>query len=381
VTPPHTPDVVIQKLQNSLDNRHARLRDWKEENGKPIIGYFCSYTPVEVIAAAGILPVRLLSSPEHIRESGTSLPHFACHFARSAVDLGMRGVTDYLNGIVACRTCDTIRLSFDVWQKHVPHEYSFFLQTPSFLEGDGVQDFWRREMALFRESVEKYIGKDITDNDLRESIHAYNRNRHLMRQIYELRKEEKILISGTEVVYSLLAGLTMPVEEHNGLLNELLALLPERTPLEKNRVRLMILSAALDHSNLEIVQEIENAGGVVVTDSSCVGSRNISDDVKMNGDPLESIGKRYLNRIPCPSKSPIKPWFDNILNLAEEYRVEGAVFMIEKFCDPHGFPYPDLRDALKKKNIPSIKIDVGEAISRGQVNTRVGAFYEMIRGV
>ena len=71
----------------------------------------------------------------------------------------------------------------------------------------------------------------------------------------------------------------------------------------------------------------------------------------------------------------------DILQLAEDYNVQGALLIQQKFCDPHGFPFPDLRDALKKKNIPSLKIDVGEAISRGQVNTRVGAFYEMIRGV
>jgi len=239
VPTPQTPDVIIQALQDIVDNRHAHLREWKEKNGKPIIGYFCSYTPVEVIAAAGILPVRLLSSTEHIRESGSFIPHFACHFARSAVDLGLRGVTDYLSGVVACRTCDTVRLSFDVWQKHVPHDYSFFLQTPSFLEGDGVQNFWRKEMALFRESLEKFIGRTITDNDLRESIQRYNQNRHLTRQIYELRKKEKMLVSGTEVVYSLLAGLTMPVKEHNAHLEELLSLLPKRTPVGNNRIRLM----------------------------------------------------------------------------------------------------------------------------------------------
>jgi len=143
----------------------------------------------------------------------------------------------------------------------------------------------------------------------------------------------------------------------------------------------MIVSAALDSSNLKIVEEMEKSGGIVVTDSSCVGSRNILDDVKADGDPLESIGKRYLSRIPCPSKSPIRPWFDNILSLAQEYRVNGVVFLIEKFCDPYGFPFPGLRDALKTKNIPSLKIDVGEAISQGQVNTRIGAFYEMIQGI
>jgi benzoyl-CoA reductase subunit C len=143
----------------------------------------------------------------------------------------------------------------------------------------------------------------------------------------------------------------------------------------------MVISAMLDYANFNILKEIESAGANIVVDHSCVGTRNVSDDVVENGDPLRSIVQRYLDRIPCPTKYPTKPWFDDIMELTNDYRVDGVIFLIEKFCDAHGWTYPHLRDFLEKNTVKTLRLELGEAIApMGQIRTRVGAFCEMIKG-
>ena len=50
-----------------------------------------------------------------------------------------------------------------------------------------------------------------------------------------------------------------------------------------------------------------------------------------------------------------------------------------KFCDPHLFDYPYLRDVLEKEGIPSMVLEMeGRLPSKEQFKTRCEAFMEMI---
>jgi len=373
---------IIEKFDHIVKNRHSYLQERKETNKTPIIGYLCSYTPVEIIKAAGLLPVRFLSTSENIQESDKHLPHFTCFFIRSVVDEVLKGSTGYLDGMVGCRTCDTTRICFDVLKKNAPLAYHYFLQVPSNLKGAGVEAFWQEEINLFKNDFEKFTGQTITETDLNNAIQLYNKNRALIRQIYELSKGEEIFITGVERFSVLLAGLIMPVEEHNQYLETLLASLPKREPKTETDLRIMVMGAAIDNSNLHVVKELEKSGGSIVIDSTCVGTRSIMDDVPETVNPLEGLADRYLQRVPCPTKVSVNLLFENILKLAHDYRVNGVVFLTQKYCDPHELNFPDLRDEFKKANIPSLKIELGEAMSSiGQISTRVSAFYEVIKGI
>jgi benzoyl-CoA reductase/2-hydroxyglutaryl-CoA dehydratase subunit BcrC/BadD/HgdB len=48
----------ITDLTNIPADPYVYCRKYKEETGKKIVGYTCSYTPEELIIAAGALPFR-----------------------------------------------------------------------------------------------------------------------------------------------------------------------------------------------------------------------------------------------------------------------------------------------------------------------------------
>ena len=52
----------LKQFYNIADEPFGYARQWKQEHGRNIIGYFCSYTPEEIIHAAGAIGAALLAA-------------------------------------------------------------------------------------------------------------------------------------------------------------------------------------------------------------------------------------------------------------------------------------------------------------------------------
>jgi benzoyl-CoA reductase/2-hydroxyglutaryl-CoA dehydratase subunit BcrC/BadD/HgdB len=53
--------------------------------------------------------------------------------------------------------------------------------------------------------------------------------------------------------------------------------------------------------------------------------------------------------------------------------------MYLKFCDPHAFDYPYLKEMLDARGIPCLLVELEEqTVSQGQFQTRCEAFLEML---
>ena len=92
------------------------VKEWKE-SGKKELGWFCNYTPEEVIHAAGILPVKILGGFEEFpltKADGYFYPT-SCSTVRSCFQQALEGHYDFLDGFVVWSPCDHARRFFDVW--------------------------------------------------------------------------------------------------------------------------------------------------------------------------------------------------------------------------------------------------------------------------
>lgn len=362
-------------------NSHQRLRELKEKAGKKVIGYFCWYTPKEVISASGAQPVMVCPCSDAIKISGAHVPHFTCNTCRSALDLSMSHIYDYLDGLVGCKIDDPWKTCYDVWERHVPHSYSHFVQMPSFTTGDGADKFFIKELSLFKASLETFMDKKISDEDLRSSIQISNATRAILRQLYEMRKGDHPPISGTEMSQVLEPSFSMPLDTYNDMLSRIVKVLPQRSKYPAGETRLMVVTSLCSGHILDTLREIERRDAVVVAETVCTGLPNVIRDISEDGDPLSNIAYFYLKAGACPAKVPTESWFEGTLRTVKEYNAQGVVFIIEKYCDPFCFVYPDLRDKFKERGIPSIKIDTGEGyFPLAQVRTRIEAFLEMVKG-
>ena len=130
---------------------------------------------------------------------------------------------------------------------------------------------------------------------------------------------------------------------------------------------------------------MEESGGVVVWDDLCTGTRYFNGEIDEKIDPIEAIAKRYYERVICPTKHfDITYRGENLVRIAKEKKADGVQtdVLIEtflKFCDPHAFDYPYLKEYLDEEGLPNMLLEVEQhKPAAGQLRTRVEAFVEML---
>jgi benzoyl-CoA reductase subunit C len=64
--------------------------------------------------------------------------------------------------------------------------------------------------------------------------------------------------------------------------------------------------------------------------------------------------------------------------LAKDWRVEGALIIQQKFCDPHELDIPSLREYLEKNGVPTYFLELDVTVPIGQFSTRIEAFIESL---
>ena len=368
---------LFEQFRDWYKNRHDYAKAWKERTGGKVMGYFCTYVPEEILYAADILPVRILGShePQDVTE-----PHiFAmfCPFCRDCLAQGLKGRFDYLDGIMIAQSCLHIRQAYTSWDIHIPTDYSYYLPHPMHVQSPHAIPYLREELVQFKASIEKWIGRTITDEDLRRGIELMNTNRRLMEQVYELRKGDNPPLTGLEAMYMVVSSQTTDKHDHNEALESLLKQLPSRNIRDPGE-RLMILGSEDDDT--EFISMVENLGAIFVIDDHCTGTRYFQEEVNPTGDPLSAIAERYVKRVPCPSKDwPELTRLDHIVRMVKDYDVQGAILIQQKFCDPHELDIPIIKETLEKNGLTTLFLELDVTVPIGQFKTRVEAFLEIIR--
>ncbi len=363
---------------NGTFPKTKEILDLKQQGNK-VFGWLCTYVPEEVMHAAGILPVRITGySQETELEDGNAYLYINnCSFSRSCLQMGLRGEYDYLDGVVAGSTCDGARRLFDLWQHYIKVPFQHILTVPRKYT-ERAHCLYYEQAVKFKEHLERHLDFEITDEALLKSISLFNESRELLKELYQLRKLDRPPITGSETMEVLNASFRMPKELFNHYLRQLLDELAVSKIEHQNQARLMVTGSVMN--NPEFIHSIEELGGLVVTDELCTSTRYWSDPVVLNGrSPLEAISRRYLSNFPCARMVPSEERFDRILQLVRDYKVDGVISQIIRYCVPYAHDLPLLTERLKAAGIPTLALDVEYGTpGSGQIRTRVQAFMEML---
>lgn len=368
---------MIEMFKEWYTARHDYAREWKKKTGGKVLGYFCTYVPEEILYAANVLPVRVLGShePQNVTE-----PHiFAmfCPFCRDCLAQGLQGRYDYLDGITISQSCLHVRQAYTSWQLHIPVDFSYYIPMPHHVQSKHAIPFTRAEFELFKNKIEEWTGNTITDDDLRRGIDIVNRDRRLMKQVYELRKRDNVPLTGLESMYMVVSSQMTDKAEHARNVEATLPELNLRTIGRPVGTRLMLLGS--ENDDVEFASMVEGLDATIVQDDHCTGTRYFWDETSTEGDPLTAIAERYVNRLPCPTKDwPSRRRIDRIKQFAEEWNVEGAIVLQQKFCDPHELDIPAIRKSLEEMGVKTLFLELDVTVPVGQFKIRSEAFLEML---
>lgn len=378
----------LAKADDIYRNRDKRARELKAE-GKMVFGYFCCYPPAELLTALDLVPFRILGDMDETITVGDGyLPPVMCIFYRSVFDIGKKGRYDFLDGFIGCHACDGCERTAHIWRDHMITPYSFFLDVPHTAHSASI-DFFAGQMGLLKSTLEEHLGKKITPDSLNRAITLHNKQRALVRDLYDLRKPDPPLITGSEVLKVIIATMCMPVEEGNALLEEVVQEVKERKDVPQRLVgRILIWGSLID--NTALTELIENSGMNIVMDDTGIGSRPFMHDVKVNGEPVYNLAKHYLVDTLCPRtfretgatyKDDLEDRFGYLKEFVKEWNVNGAYLNIIRNCDPHGYEVPAIKDYLEGLGLPVLVLEEDySTASLEPLRTRFEALKETIAG-
>lgn len=368
----------MPKFRHVLETRHEIAREWKSQN-KPVLGWTCTYTPEEVIYAAGALPVMVFAELGDTRLADAYMPSNSCSFARACLNAALRGDYNYLDGFVESNACDNREKTYDMWVNYSKVPNAYYINTPHS-NTEKAHQFFYQEVEKFRDWLQHTFKREVSDDSLKDAVKIYNEDRTLLRKIYDLKMRKPPLVSGVEFLEIALSGLVMPKKEHIELLREFLDSVEERGELPKQGVRLLVSGSVMD--NTELVKLIESVGGNVVADDWCTGSRYFWNTIESADEPLKAIAKRYLDKIPSSFMYQHEERFKHVAELAKQFQIDCAIMFVIKYCDTHMFDAPFLRDQLKDMGLPVLYLEWEHSLSGiAGLKTRIEAFIEMVSGV
>jgi benzoyl-CoA reductase/2-hydroxyglutaryl-CoA dehydratase subunit BcrC/BadD/HgdB len=233
------------------------------------------------------------------------------------------------------------------------------------------------ELAMLRDRLSAHFGVDMGDASLKKTIDEWNSFAQAVRGIGDLRKRPDPSITGTEFHSLLMASLASPKDLILPKINEFRTEIEKRPDLKNYRARLMVVGGHLHDP--EFIRIIESQGGLVVADRFCSGSIPGLMPIEMNGgDPIRTMAEHVFKKTLCPRMmEDFDRRLQTILDTVREYRVDGVVLEILKFCDLWGVDSVSLVSALRKEGIPVLKLEREyRTCAEGQLRTRVQAFLE-----
>ena len=381
----------LAKAKEIYEDRSRRVKELKDE-GKKIIGYPCIYVPLEMMTALGLVPYRIYGDMrEPVTEADRGLQTAFCSIMRSCLDLGLKGKYDFLDGFVGAHSCDPQEKCVRVWMSLIKYPYTHFLDVPGTLQA-GSWEYFKGQLTALKKTLESFTGKIITQTRLREAIEAHNLQRALVRELYDLRKPDPPLISGAETLQVVKALTSIPVEEGNELLRQVITEVKKRkNGPQKKPARLLVWGNTMD--DIAHVETIEGDEANIVMDDHCGGSRAYRTDVELTEDLVDGLADNYLVKLVPPRTFRVavlgetrKDWaadlesrFGYIGEYIKGWDVNGVIMQLVRYCDPHGFEQPAVKDYLDSLGIPNIYLehDYSEG-ALAPLRTRVQGFLEVI---
>ena len=160
----------FESFEEARKEGFLKIRDLKEQ-GVNVVGVFCTYTPAELIQAAGAVPVSLCGVNDlDIPFAERDLPKNLCPLIKSSYGSAVSQKCPYFyfsDMIVGETTCDGKKKMYEMLGEY---KKTHIMNLPQGQKGQHSFDYWKAEMKLLREELEKTFDIDITDEMIGTAI-------------------------------------------------------------------------------------------------------------------------------------------------------------------------------------------------------------------
>jgi benzoyl-CoA reductase/2-hydroxyglutaryl-CoA dehydratase subunit BcrC/BadD/HgdB len=371
------------------------LPDSLRDAGRPLVGVYCIMAPEELVYAAGAVPIRLCGGSFESAQRGEDyVPRDGCPVVKSSLGFALQ------EGFAAVRQCEVLIMPTTCdGKRKLGEELSvlketWMLEVPHIKDAEYGQRMWMEQIYGLKRKLEKLVaaggGKGkITAGSLRKAVKNIGRAQYEARRLLALRRQPVPVLPGLAATLVMNAyaydradswtlALTRLNDELQEKADQQAAVFPEQSP------RVLLAGSPVIFPTMKIPSLIEQMGGVVVCDESCMGDRYLYDPVgygeKSLREQMTGIASRYLMPCICPSFAPNDERLTRLEQMVEDYQVDGIIYHVLKGCIIYDFEIHRVERVMKEKGIPLLRVETDynpEDVE--QLRTRIEAFIEMLK--
>ncbi len=377
-----TPEVAMEPFPELIAEPLSAIvsRFKAQQPGGRAIAVYPVWAPVEVIHAAGMLPLSLLGGGTSVEltHADARFQSFVCSIAKSTLELGFQGRLAGVDGLVFSNICDVARNLGSIYKRNFPDTFVSYLHLPQNSTSASVVPYLASELRRLASDFDAAFGLKVTEGALTEAIGAYDALRARIRALYALRIAEPQKLGTNELYTMLRAATLMPVGEATAALDALLPRVAAREARPRDRLRVVVEGAFCEQPPLGLLEVLEEAGCYIVEDDLLLGWRWYRADVGGTGDPFERLASAYVNQaVPSSTRHESREHRSaGLIEKVRRARADAVVFMPAKFCEPALFDYVLMKQGLDRAGIPHMLVEFEEKMwtferTRNEIETFV----------
>jgi benzoyl-CoA reductase/2-hydroxyglutaryl-CoA dehydratase subunit BcrC/BadD/HgdB len=377
-----------QSLDDYLRNNLALISEAKNK-GVKVVGYFPgNYVPVEIIHAAGAIPICLFQGGDSasVNVSSSLIPEHFCPFARAQIGETILNKNPYyqmIDLLVTPTTCQHLRKvaeileyydNIEIFKLGVPHEY----------DNDIGLEYFAHNLLKLQRRLQQITGNKINFEQIYSSTNLYNTIRRLLRKISLMRRSSPPALSGSQFIKLNHASFFIPPETMINILQSTYENIERKQRLEKQTApRILLMGPNVAHGDYKVLELIEDTGADIVVEEVCEGVRDYWQDIVIARNPVQSLAESYLqHKPPCAFMwRSTRNRFTFAQNLITDFNVSGIIWYQLLCCETYDAESFYFGIKLENLKLPMLTLESDYTISNhAPLKIRIDAFVEMITG-
>ncbi|OEH84971.1 hypothetical protein BHU72_07205 [Desulfuribacillus stibiiarsenatis] len=378
---------AMEYFDQLIANSAVDIKNVKEQ-GRKVVGYYCVFSPIELIEATGALPVGLCATKqEPIADGEKVLPRNLCPLIKSSYGFAASGKCPFFHFadvIVAETTCDGKKKMYELMTKLKP---LMVMDIPNTSNYERRVEHWVGEIQRLKGFLEDQLEAEVTEERLRDTIRIYNQERRDVMELVALNKHNPAPMSGIDLL-KVLWGRSFQInrEEFSAnlakLTEEVKGIIENRADSDRvsNKPRILVTGSPTGVGQEKVMKIIEESGGQVILQEACSGIKGFVDLIDEEIDPYIALAKKYMD-IPCSCLSPNPRRMELTSQLCKDYQIDGVVDITLQACHTYNIESYSLKEHLRENdNIPLLQIETDYSQSDvQQIKLRVDTFLEMLQ--
>jgi len=348
------------------------------------VGWLCTYTPEEIIHAAGFTPVRLLPGNGNFTEKSEDLlPPNICPYPRRILSSLRSSVPENMEGVVVANSCNAMLHLYNVLRT-TGDFFVYLLDVPRKVNEQAV-DYFTGELIGLADYLGRR-GKPVTAENLVSSLALYCERANYLQKLTDLQNYDLLLSAFPSGYHGLAAEASgLSPEIFTAKLKQLVEGSSNSCKGRKDDRPLLLFAGGLSSDSLS--RMLDGRRDLILYPENCSGMRYLLKNPPAAspgrpaaaGELCRAISRACLEKPPCPRIFCTSAREKHFRNLLDTMPVKGAIYHDLIFCDLCHYDYLLLQDLLTRAGIPLLKVktELGEEDS-GQLQTRVEAFLEIV---